>query len=446
MRPRPERLPSAPGQPQPLPDRRTLISAGAGLAAAVPFLGCRSTAPGPEAPDAEELQRLDELFPELADQSASVEPVRQSERAARRVRLGGILAALGLDALVCEAGPTMTYLSGVSWGRSERLFALVVLADSTHFWVCPAFERERAQLEIAEGSGGEIVTWQEDVYPYRPLAETLRQRRVERVAVEPALRHVFVHGLGQVLGPERIAFGAQAVLELRGCKDAHELALLRRANELTQRALVALAPRLRAGMTGSEIGAMITRAQERLGLENVWNLSLIGPASAYPHGTAQERPLQRGDVILIDTGGTLHGYNSDNTRTWVFDAAPTREVERVWNAVRDAQRSAFDAIRPGVRCATIDRVARELLDARGFGPGYRTFHHRLGHGIGLEGHEDPYFDGGSEVVLRPGMTLSDEPGVYLYGSFGVRIEDIIAVTEDACDHFGSWQEQPTSPA
>ena len=252
--------------------------------------------------------------------------------------------------------------------------------------------------------------------------------------------------MSQALGAENVDLGAGILVELRGRKDAHELALLRRANELTQQAIHAAAERLQPGLSEREIGARITRAQERLGLSGVWNLSLIGPSAAYPHGDGRGTQLSRGDLILVDTGGSFHGYASDNTRTWIFDGQPSERISLAWHAVRDAQRAAFDAIRPGRACHEIDRTARALIDARGFGPGYRTFTHRLGHGIGMEGHEDPYFDGGSQVLLAEGMTLSNEPGIYLYGEFGVRLEDIVVVTDSGADHFGSWQVSPLSPA
>jgi Xaa-Pro dipeptidase len=234
-------------------------------------------------------------------------------------------------------------------------------------------------------------------------------------------------------------------LALRGRKDAHELALLRRASELTQLAIAAVARTLRRGDSAAEVARRMHRAQARLGLEGTWVLALVGPSAAFPHGGDQERSIGRGELLLVDTGGSLHGYQSDVTRTWAVEGPVGAEEERAWNAVRDAQRRAFEAIRPGVPCREIDRVARSTIEAAGFGSGYEALTHRLGHGIGLEGHEDPYFDGGSEVLLEPGMTLSDEPGIYLYGSFGVRLEDIVAVTEAGADHFGRWQASPAAP-
>jgi Xaa-Pro dipeptidase len=441
--------------------RRQILAAG--LAGSALALGCTSSsgraAPSSAVDDRDAAQEHSDaarderdavradVFADLTDQRASAAPIGEDERRARRARLGKILSTGDADALLMEGGATMTYLSGVAWGHSERFFGLVVTASGEHFWISPAFEESRARLSIdgAGRAGGAIVAWQENEYFQKPLAAELARRRIQRVAIEPALRHVFVERLTAEIGRERIASGHAAVVALRGVKDAHEIELLRRANELTQRAIQRVAQAVQPGMSGSTIAAMMARAHERLGMQSPWCLALIGPAAALPHGDQENIALKRGDVLLVDTGASFHGYQSDNTRTWVFDGAPSTEVERVWNSVHDAQRAAFDAIRPGVACREIDRIARDVIDARGFGPGYATFTHRLGHGIGLEGHEDPYFDGGSSVPLASGMTLSNEPGIYLPGRFGVRLEDIVLVSENGADHFGTWQRAVTSP-
>ncbi|RMH05538.1 MAG: aminopeptidase P family protein, partial [Planctomycetota bacterium] len=399
-------------------------------------------APAP-APAPEDLER----FAHLQDQSGTVAPISNEERAARRQRLGRILGAQGFDAILMEGGATMSYLSDMSWGHSERMFGLVVLADGSHFWICPGFEAERARLRIQAdgGPGGEIVEWQEHEYPFAPLAAALRERGAERLAIEPSLRHRFAHGMAQALGSDKVDIGLDAVVELRGRKDAHELAILRRAQELTQQAIAAMAEQLEPGMTGDRISRLMSAAYRRLGLSGGWTLTLIGPAAAYPHGGELSRPLERGSVLLVDTGAALHGYQSDCTRSWVFDAPVPAEVEKVWHTVKAAQEAAFAAIRPGRECRTVDQAARRVIEAAGYGGGYETFTHRLGHGIGMEGHEDPFFDGGSRVILKEGMTFSDEPGIYLSGRFGVRIEDVVAVTADGADHFGEWQAAPTAP-
>lgn len=390
---------------------------------------------------------MDELFAELADRRGECEPISSAERAARRIRLGAILARSGVDAYFCEGGPTMTYLAGTSWGRSERTFALVVLADGSHFWICPAFEAEKAKLSIhgPEGPGGAIVTWDEHEYAWKPFAAALWAKRAERVAVDPGTRCFLPEMLRRELGEGRVVLGHQILVALRGVKDAHELQLLRKANELTQLAIAAVSERVELGMTGDDVSARMAAAHRKLGMTGPWCLALVGPAAAYPHGDNHAVEIGRGDFLLVDTGAAYHGYQSDETRTWVVAGEPREEQVRAWNAVRDAQLRAFEAIRPGVPCRAIDRAARDSLAAAGYGPGYESLTHRLGHGIGLEGHEDPYFDGGSEVRLEPGMTLSNEPGVYLYGQLGVRLEDIVAVTETGADHFGTWQRSPRSP-
>jgi Xaa-Pro dipeptidase len=383
--------------------------------------------------------------PGLRTSSSRISPINAAS--SRRQRLGSILAAAGADAMLIEGGATMTYLSGIAWGHSERFFGLVVTASGEHFWICPAFEESRARQKIdaARGPGGDIVAWQEIEYFQKPLAADLARRRIRRVAIEPALRCVFVERLAAEIGGEHAVSGHAAIVALRGVKDAHEIELLRTANELTQRAIRRVAQSVQPGMSGREITALMARAHERLGMQSPWCLALIGAAAALPHGEDEDIRIARGDLLLIDAGASLHGYQSDNSRTWVVDGSPSAEIERAWHTVHDAQRAAFDGIRPGVACRDIDRRARDLIEARGFGSGYTAFTHRLGHGIGLEGHEDPYFDGGSTVPLAAGMTLSNEPGIYLPGRFGVRLEDIVLVTANGADHFGEWQSKPTSP-
>jgi Xaa-Pro dipeptidase len=442
--------------------RRALLAGGAGLfgAAVLPgCVACRSAAPAAGAPSAGQAHTPraaalpavrsgnEELFAHVVDQSKTVTPIGAEERSERRVRLKRILASLGGGALLLEGGATMTYLTGVSWWRSERLFALVVPVEGAHFWICPAFEETRARsiIDAADGPGGDVVVWQEHEYPYAALTGALRERGVEKLLIEPQLRWVFVDRISERFGKERLASGQAAVFALRAKKDAHEVALLRRANELTQYAIVETAKTLAPGLTAGEIAARIDRVHEKLGMRGPWSVCLIGPAAAQPHGKARDVRLAKGDVLLMDVGASLHGYQSDITRTFVFDGGPSVEVERAWNAVRDAQRRAFELTRPGAPCRSVDAGARALLASLGFGASYEKFTHRLGHGIGLETHEDPYFDGGSEVLLEPGMTLTDEPGVYLPGQFGVRLEDVLLVTAKGAEHFGNWQTTPRWP-
>jgi len=446
-------LPALPAPPARL-DRRGALALGSGILASG-LAACRSggSAASPDVPQSRAERHaleaeLDELLADLTDRSGEYEPIRPDERAARRVRLASLLESAGLDALLVEPGPTLDYLAGVGWGRSERLFALVVDADARCLWVTPAFERPRAEDRIRAAGAplDEVVAWDEHEYAWRPLAAALAARGVERVAVEPSSR-LFVHErLAEAFGRERVVSGAAVVRELRGTKDPHELKLMRGACELTQLAIAKVAERLEPGTTDRRIGQTITRAQERLGLGGTWILPLLGPDAAYPHGSPSGRRLARGMGILVDTGGSLHGYQSDITRTWVFDAPPTAAFERAWSTVRDAQVKGFEALRPGARCADADAAARAVIVGAGYGEGYAAFGHRLGHGIGMEGHEEPYLDGGNELALAPGMTFSDEPGIYVAGELGIRLEDIVVVTPQGADHFGEWQRHPRFPA
>ncbi len=387
-------------------------------------------------------------FDLLTDRRGDFAPISADEKRTRVARLAALLAEDGVDAFLVEPTATMRYLTDLTWGMSERLFALVVLADGSSFWIAPSFEETSLRARLARPAGEEpdLVLWEEHEYAWRPLAAALEARGVTRIAIDPRARAFVVHGLAAELGVERVVAGQPIVRRLRGAKSDAELALLRAANEITKSAIETVADSLRPGMTDHEIGARMHDAQSRLGLTGTWVLPLIGDAAAYPHGSPNGTALANGDVLLIDTGGALHGYQSDITRTWVFGGRAGGEFLDGWNACRDAQRRAFDAIRPGVPCGDIDRAARAAIGDAGFGAGYEGFAHRLGHGIGTEGHEEPNFDGGADTPLAPGMTFSNEPGIYLPGRFGVRVEDIVVVTASGADVFGRWQESPNSPA
>ena len=434
---------------QPL-DRRALLLASTAAAAACTVPGSASSpSRQPQRADAEREAQVarQELFAHLQQVAHGQTPITPAERALRRRRAAELLKLSQAEAVLVEPGPTLTWLTGITWGRSERLFALVVYADGSHQWICPSFERSRAQAKVdaSPGLGGEMVEWAEHEYPYRLLAAELQRRGVQQLAIENSVRHVHVARLARAWSG-RMVLGDAWLVALRAQKDEHELQLLRRASELTQLAVREVALTLQPGLTGAEVAARMAAAHEALGMSGSWCLALVGPAAALPHGDHSPRPVAKGDLLLVDTGATLLEYQSDTTRTWCVEGEPGVEAQRAWQATRSAQVAAFESIRPGVPCRTVDVAARASLERSGFGAGYAALTHRLGHGIGMEGHEDPYFDGGSEVILAPGMTLSNEPGVYREGSFGVRIEDIVVVTDTGADHFGAWQTDWRSPA
>lgn len=371
------------------------------------------------------------------------------ERADFRRRLAGLLAEEGVDAMLIEPGGTLEYLTGVALGRSERLLAAAAMADGSFVWVTPAFEASRVSTlcERASGGtelGGEVLPWEEHQDSAQVLADALRSRGARRVVADPDVRSRFTLPTGAALGVA-IEDGADVARKLRGPKSARELEILRSAQERTQAAIRAVYEVTEPGMRSSEVGALAHFAQQQLGLTGTWDLSLAGPSGAFPHGDEVDRELEQGTVMLLDTGGRLHGYCSDTTRTWTVGASPSDEVQRVWDAVRAAQLAGYEAMKPGARTGDADAAARAALAAAGFDGGYAHLSHRLGHGIGVEIHEPPYLDGGSDVVMEPGMCFTNEPGIYQPGRFGLRIEDICFITEDGADHFGAWQEGPSAP-
>lgn len=434
--------------------RRALLrGTGAGLAAAA-LAGCRrldgevSSSPlsssSSVGPGGRPVSPSSDPFAALEGLCDGIEPPDEAERAGHRERMQRALHDAGHDAVVIEPGATMQYLAGVRWGRSERPFLLVLPRTGEPLWVGPAFEERTAREQLGSAT---LRVWQEHESPYARVAAALAERGLgdRSVAMEPQLRHFVAEGLRHALGPGRVVDGAAVVEGTRMRKQPAELARLRRANEATKAALRRVAETsMREGMGREELAELVVAAQQRAGLTDVWVLALLGPNAAFPHGTAHEHALAEGDLVLVDTGGSLHGYRSDITRTWALGAAPP-QVERAWSVVARAQRAAMELIRPGVACGQVDAAARAVIEEAGFGAGYQRFTHRLGHGIGLEVHEPPYLVQDATRILEPGMTMSNEPGIYEPGVFGVRIEDIVAVTDDGHEVFGPSVESLAAP-
>ena len=354
-------------------------------------------------------------------------PISEEERAERRARAQALMAEHGLAGMFLEPGANLDYFGAVPWGRSERVFGLLVPRTGDAIVVSPAFERQRAERVV--NGRFEIRTWEEDESPYELIARVLRERGAEGpLAVDESARFFVAHELATMAAPLRVVPATLVTHPTRGIKSAHEIELMRFANGVTLDAIRAAFATLRVGMTQQELARSYYQALERLGLRSgAWILALIGESSAYPHGAERPLGLRPGDVVLVDAGTSVHGYEADVTRTVAFGEA-SAEARRVFATVRAAQDAALAAARPGRTAGEIDAVAREVVQRAGFGTDYELFTHRLGHGIGLEGHEWPYLVRGSDVVLRPGMSFSNEPGIYQYGRFGVRLEDIMVIT------------------
>jgi Xaa-Pro dipeptidase len=400
--------------------------------------------------DAEAQPPADDDIPDairaLRPMTDGVSPITAEEHRARLARAQKLLAEAGLDAMVVGPGSSLAYFTGATWGLSERFLGIVVGRSGDPVWIAPAFEKDRA-LEQVRG-GDDVRAWAEDESPYALVARALAERGVAtgRVGIEETMPFAFSDGIGQALPAVRLASATPVTAGCRRVKDAHELALMRRACAITLHAFRAVFASLAEGVTVAQVSGWVAVAHRRLGVRG-GALVLFGPDAAFPHGTAKPRALARGDVVLVDGGCRLHGYQSDVTRTAVFGAPPTDRQRRIWDLVRKAQVAAFEATRPGVECQAVDAAARKVIEDGGFGPGYAYFTHRLGHGIGLDGHEWPYVVRGDRTKMAAGMIFTDEPGIYIPGELGIRHEDTVVVTPDGCENLApKWSGTPEEPA
>ncbi len=371
----------------------------------------------------------------LTDQVKDVPPPQLSEYESRLEKARRLMAEHRVEALFVEGGSSLEYFTGIPWGRSERMFAVLIPRQGAPVFISPAFEQGRAMERILF-PGADLRTWQEHESPYQLAAKALadRKTRAGKIAVEPTTRLFLVTGMSKA-APGLEFVDGQAISD--GCrmvKSPLEISYMRLANEITKKAYAVALAGLKEGMTPSELGSRISEAHSRMGTRG-GALVLFGPASAFPHGTKEIRKLQQGDVVLIDGGCQVQGYSSDVTRTTVFGKASQKQRD-VWRIVREAQEAALKAAKPGVACQEIDRAARGVIEKAGYGPGYKYFTHRLGHGIGLDGHESPYLVEGNTLKLEPGMSFSDEPGIYILGEFGIRHEDIMVITDDGAEFLG----------
>jgi Xaa-Pro dipeptidase len=418
--------------------RRQLLQLTGPAAAAVAL-------PPPEA-EAQTDEELPTPILELGSMMEGVSPITVDEHRSRLARAQVLLAESGLDALVVGPGSSLAYFTGAEWGLSERFLGMVLARAGDPAWVTPAFEKDRALEQIRIGT--DVRAWEEDESPYALVARVLRDRGAAagRVGIDEAMPFAFSDGIAKAAPALWLESGTPVTAGCRMVKDAHERQLMRRACEITLRAHRAVFASLKEGTTVAQASAWSAAAHRRLGARG-GSLVLFGPDAAFPHGTKKPRALQKGDVVLIDGGGRVHGYSSDVTRTAVFGAAPTDRQRRIWDLVRKAQEAACKAARPGVECQDVDSAARTVIEEGGFGPGYRYLTHRLGHGIGIDGHEWPYMVRGNALKLKAGMTFTDEPGIYVPGELGIRHEDTVAVTESGCENLApKWSGTPEEPA
>jgi Xaa-Pro dipeptidase len=371
-------------------------------------------------------------------------PITLEERRQRQEKARGLMESGRIDALLLMEGTSLDYFTGIHWWGGERLFAMVLPSKGEAFYVCPAFEEGRAREQIAAAPDGErpdVRTWQEDDNPYRLLAQGLRDRGISAgtLGMEETVRFLFSDGIAKAAPQVNIVSGTPVTAGCRMVKSSHEIELMRLANRVTLTAYEAAYLALREGMTQSQFEDLIGAAYTRLGFPGEASVQ-VGEYSAFPHGSTTPQVIREGTIVMVDDGCTVEGYQSDITRTFVLGKASDK-MKKVFDIVHQAQTAALRTARPGPECRAVDAAARKVITEAGYGPDYKYFTHRLGHGIGMDEHEWPYLVRGNSTPLMANMTFSDEPGIYIRGEFGIRLEDDMHITENGAELF-----TPQSPS
>ena len=421
------------------------VSGVAGVAAASQSLAAANLPQNPES-------SLPPPLAALKSRKGEAVPITREERHERQERARKLMGENALDAIVLMEGTSLRYFTGIRWWGGERLFALVLPAKGAAFYVCPAFEEGRAREQIADAPDGDqpdVRTWQEDESPYQRLAQGLKERGLSsgRLGMEETVRFVFADGIAHASPQVTLTTATPVTAGCRMIKSPHEVALMRLASQVTLAAYEAVYHALREGMTQPQVEELIAAAYRHLGFRGEASVQ-VGEYSALPHGSTTPQVIREGSIVMIDDGCTVEGYQSDITRTFVLGKASERngdKMKKVFDLVHRAQATALAAARPGVECGTVDAAARKVITDAGYGPDYKFFSHRLGHGMGMDGHEWPYLVRGNTTKLQANMTTSNEPGVYLRGEFGIRLEDDMHITENGAELFTPQSQALENP-
>ena len=374
-----------------------------------------------------------EQLEQLADMAAGVAAITPAEFQQRLSRARSLMTEAGFDAVYLNAGTNLYYFTGTRWSASERMVGALLMANGDLHYIAPAFERGTLEDYIAVP--GEIHCWQEHESPYELAGRVLAGAGVTagRIGLDESTPYFLVSGLQQANPTLQFADAVPVTAGCRMRKSPAELALLQRAKDMTLAVHKAAAKILHPGVSTAEVTAFIDRAHRAVGAPagSYFCIVLFGEDTAYPHGVAHPKALETGDMVLIDTGCQVEGYNSDITRSYVF-GEPTARQREMWELEQAAQAAAFGAARPGAPCGSVDDAARAVLAAAGLGPDYALpgLPHRTGHGIGLDIHEWPYLVRGNGTPLETGMCFSNEPMICIPGEFGIRHEDHFYMTDD----------------
>ncbi len=385
----------------------------------------------------------------LAEAQAQLQPwtklapaIGADEYQQRIARARALMREQGVDALLVGAGTSLRYFTGVPWGATERLVAMLLTAQGEPQLICPVFEEGSLDAVLKVPVAKRL--WEEHQDPHALVVQAMAAQGVTKLALDPGIAFGVHTGLRAHLDAAAIVDASAIIDGCRMCKSPAELALMQQACDMTLQVHRLAAGIAHAGIGTDELVRFIDQAHRALGADNGSTFCIVqfGHATAFPHGIPGVQHLQEGQLVLIDTGCTVQGYHSDITRTWIF-GTPSDAQRRIWDLEQAAQAAAFAAVRPGVSCESVDAAARAVLEAAGLGPDYRLpgLPHRTGHGCGLSIHEAPYVVRGNATLLQPGMCCSNEPMIVVPGEFGVRLEDHFYVTERGAQWF-----TPPSPA
>ena len=366
-----------------------------------------------------------------------VVPISIEERKARIEKAQRLMTGQKIEALVLDAGTSMEYFTGISWGQSERPMVVVIPAKSEPRYICPGFEESRLRERITIGKN--VNAWQEDESPYKIIANSIKDAgfTTGNIAIEERLRFFIFDGIKNEAPNLNFVSGVPVTMPCRLIKSAAEIALMQKATDITVAAIKFGISQLQEGMTQGELSSIIGDAQAKSGGASSFALTLFGESSAFPHGSIKPQKLKKGDIVLMDCGCSVKGYNSDITRTVVFGASPTKRQQEIWNLEHASQAAGFAAAKIGAACEQVDAAARKVITDAGFGPGYKLpgLPHRTGHGIGMDGHEWGNMVKGNKQLLQPGMCFSVEPTISIPGEFGVRLEDCAYITTEGAKWF-----------
>lgn len=382
---------------------------------------------------------FEEELARLNPATSGIAPIAVAEFKARIEKAQSLLREQGLQALYLDTSANLHYFTGIQLKLTERLHGAIIPAEGEVVYLSPAFEEPKTREYMQFGD--DVRCWEEHEDPTALVVETIRSLGYESgtIALDPHTPFFIADGLRKAGNRYSFASGGPVTASCRQLKSAAEIALIQRAMDITMEVHRAAARALRVGVTTTEVVEFLDRAHRKLGTGSTFGAAQFGEATAYPHGVPYPQTLADGDMVLIDTGTKIGGYHSDITRTYVF-GEPTERQREIWTLEKRAQLAGFEAAVLGAPCENVDQAARGVIEAAGFGPGYKVpgLPHRTGHGLGLEIHEEAFMVKGNRTPLTQGMCFSVEPMMCIYGEFGVRLEDIAYIAEDGA----RWFTQP----